>query len=294
MNYKEKLAAIRIRCGRCIHEELKKFLNLSFCDESITNLVNQTENNLIKIYAPDFEEYDTQTYQKVYSAEDSIFYFYPEDSKSCLEEIIPKYLTSKEYFTNLGTSYFAIDTNDFLYLVGNKRGIIKGRECLVDFKFKYKKQVFDKLIDDFLQLKNEITLIIKSLEQNNPFLIDSSISKEIKEQINALRSNKVFISICEHINKADTIFNFLIQKKYICYDLEKNILVKTDSFPDYCIYKLIHDDDLPFHNLFRLLHQQYDLLFGKDINGIRINKNSEGKWFAAKEIILNHLNSSSI
>ena len=41
LNYKEKLAAIRIRCGRCIHEELKIFLNYSLCDESIKKLVKE-------------------------------------------------------------------------------------------------------------------------------------------------------------------------------------------------------------------------------------------------------------
>lgn len=294
LNYKEKLAAIRIRCGRCIHEELKNFLNYSLCDESIKKLVKETDNKLIKISEPDYEEYDTQTYQKVYSAEDSVFYFYPEDSKACLEEIIPKYITSKEYFTNLGTSYFALDTKSFLYLVGNKRGLIKGREAFVDFKIKYQKQVFDKLCDDFLQLKNEITMMIKNLEQKEPLLDDSSLSKQIKEQIFALRSNKVFISICEHVSKASTILEFLIQKEYLCYDLKKCILIKTDSFTDSCIYELIHDDDLPFHNYFRLLHKQYDLLFGKDVNGIGINKTSRGKWFESKKIILNYLNNTSI
>ena len=91
LNFKEKLAAIRIRCGRDIHEEMKNFLHFSFCDESIKNLVRQIESNLIKISTPDYKDYDTQTYQKIFSAEDSVFYFYPEDSKSCLEDIIPKY-----------------------------------------------------------------------------------------------------------------------------------------------------------------------------------------------------------
>lgn len=291
LNFKEKLAAIRIRCGRCIHEEMKNFLHFSFCDESIKNLVRQTESNLIKISTPDYKDYDTQTYQKIFSAEDSVFYFYPEDSKSCLEDIIPKYITSKEYFTNLGSSYFAIDTNFFLYLSGNKRGKIKGRENLDDFKINYQKQFFDELIEEFLQLKKEITVMIESLEQRDPLLMDSSLSKEIKEQIFALRSNNVFIGICAHINKAGTILEFLIQKEYLCYNTENNVLVKTDSFPDTCIYELFHDDDFPFHNYFRILHKQYNLLFGKDINGIRINKNSRGKWFTAKEVILNYLNS---
>lgn len=291
LNFKEKLAAIRIRCGRYIHEEMKNFLHLSFCDESIKNLVRQTESNLIKISAPGYEDYDTQTYQKIFSAEDSVFYFYPEDSKSCLEDIIPKYITSKEYFTNLGSSYFAIDTKFFLYLAGNKRGKIKGRENLDDFKINYQKQFFDELIEEFLQLKKEITVMIESLEQRDPLLMDSSLSKEIKEQIFALRSNNVFIGICAHINKAGTILEFLIQKEYLCYNTENNVLVKTDSFPDTCIYELFHDDDFPFHNYFRILHKQYNLLFGKDINGIRINKTSRGKWFTAKEVILNYLNS---
>lgn len=118
LNFKEKLAAIRIRCGRCIHEEMINFLHFSFCDESIKNLVRQTESNLIKISAPGYEDYDTQTYQKIFSAEDSVFYFYPKDSKACLEDIIPQYITSKEYFTNLGSSYFAIDTKFFCILLG--------------------------------------------------------------------------------------------------------------------------------------------------------------------------------
>ena len=133
--------------------------------------------------------------------------------------------------------------------------------------------------------------MIESLEQRDPLLMDSSLSKEIKEQIFALRSNNVFIGICAHINKAGTILEFLIQKEYLCYNTENNVLVKTDSFPDTCIYELFHDDDFPFHNYFRILHKQYNLLFGKDINGIRINKNSRGKWFTAKEVILNYLNS---
>ena len=33
LNFKEKLAAIRIRCGRYIHEERRNFLHFSFCDE---------------------------------------------------------------------------------------------------------------------------------------------------------------------------------------------------------------------------------------------------------------------
>lgn len=292
LNYKEKLVAIRIRCGRCIHEELKTFLNYSLCDESIKKLVKETDNKLIKISEPDYEEYDTQTYQKVYSAEDSVFYFYPEDSKACLEEIIPKYITSKEYFTNLGTSYFAVDTKCFLYLVGNKRGIIKGRESFDDFKFKYQKQIFDKLIDEFLQLKNEINSILENLGPKTSLLMDSSLTKEIKEQIFALQSNKVFSTICEHINKAGIILEFLIQKEYLCYNTKRNELIKTDSFPDFCIYELLHDDDLPFHNHFRILHKQYSLLFGKEINDIGVNKTSRGKWFDAKKIILNHLNIS--
>lgn len=292
LNFKEKLAAIRIRCGKCIYEELKKFLNFPFCDETIKKFVRQTEENLIKIDASDYEEYDTQTYRKLYSAEDSIFYFYPEDSKFCLEEIIPKYITSKEYFTNLGTSYFAVDTKCFLYLVGNKRGIIKGRESFDDFKFKYQKQIFDKLIDEFLQLKNEINSILENLGPKTSLLMDSSLTNEIKEQIFALQSNKVFSTICEHINKAGIILEFLIQKEYLCYNTKRNELIKTDSFPDFCIYELLHDDDLPFHNHFRILHKQYSLLFGKEINDIGVNKTSRGKWFDAKKIILNHLNIS--
>lgn len=294
LNFKEKLAAIRIKCGRCIHEEMKKLLQFPFCEESIQNLVKKIENELITIYSPDFDNYDTKTYQKVYSAEDSIYYFYPEDSKTCLEEVIPKYITSKEFFTNLGTSYFAIDTNTFLYLAGKNRGIIKGKENVVDFKKKYQKQTFDTLISDFSQISKDITSLIKNLEQNYLLLKNPILSNEQKQQIIALQQNKAFRDICQRIENAETIFNFLIQKEYLCYDLEKNILVKTDSFTNSCIYELIHDDDLPFHNYFTILHKQYSELFGKEINNIGVNKTSRGKWFDAKAMILNHLSASSI
>lgn len=290
LNYKEKLASIRINTGKKVYNELIDILKTPLADKEIKSLIEETKERRKNL--PEKNK-SYGYYNSIHPEEDDIYFYFLLDSKNKIEEVIPKYFTADSYYTNTGASCFVLKPEEYLYIAGTTRGKIKEFPKFHYYRDSYNCHFFESLKNDLYSIiqKTEVTLAPYSIILNDKNNLAEKKSKIKKNDY--LLANSSYKKICEYLDQADIIFEFLLQENYLEYNKKKHILIKTDSFPDYCIYYLLHDDDLPFHSKFRLLHKDYNSLFGKDINSIRINKTSSAKWYESKKIIQNHLKNSS-
>jgi len=154
LNYKEKLASIRINSGKKVYKELIDLLKNPFVDKEIKKLIEETKEKRKNL--PE-ENRSYGNYKNIHPEENDIYFYFLLDAKKKIEEILPKYFTADSYFTNTGTSYFVLKPDDYLYLVGTARGKIKEFQKFLFF--------MKNLNSEFFKLqKSNFNIIMKDID----------------------------------------------------------------------------------------------------------------------------------
>lgn len=238
---KEKDGYDIIQHGKITYSAAKKVLEFNIAPEWLQKLINEKDKKIMEFYS-EKEHQKSFEYENVYADEISIYTFLMKDllKFDFLQKEIAKYCTAQNYFTNSGTSYFAINDELYNYFIGNKKGKLPNFTKQSNIKknpdikkFNLFKEQLSKLkvsLNDFLPAiysKNIQNVTIK--ENKNDFITKFFQIHEISKTVFDYLENKKMIS------KGSTN-PYKIENKYKHQIITMFCYVCKNQNPDYNLY----------------------------------------------------------
>lgn len=173
LNYKEADALNTITLGQKIIESCNVLSELDYVDEELENYLANKKKELQDFSKQFRAPIEMNNYRFNYDYLRDIYIYVDSEIINIFTKIFCKYITSDTYYSNYGTSFFALETSKYLYFCGKQKGEIQEFE---NFKF-YSKgidfTIFENLQNDFEDI---IARIEKLLQDNSNLFSEDCIS----------------------------------------------------------------------------------------------------------------------